>query len=111
VTPHAFQVDEALLNTPLAAPWQRLVALLIDLLIAGLIANVAGALVGFFVAYVFYRLATGLLGFVQLYWDPNRQAIHDRVARTVVVRSRRFSPLRDVGGGRSAEDLERGPQA
>ena len=58
VTPHAFQVDEALLNTPLAAPWQRLVALLIDLLIAGLIANVAGALVGFFVAYVFYRLAT-----------------------------------------------------
>jgi uncharacterized RDD family membrane protein YckC len=33
-------------------------------------------------------IATGLLGFVQLYWDPNRQAIHDRVARTVVVDSR-----------------------
>jgi hypothetical protein len=33
-------------------------------------------------------LATGLLGFVQLYWDPNRQAIHDRVARTVVIRTR-----------------------
>jgi uncharacterized RDD family membrane protein YckC len=58
VTPHAFEVDETLLDTPLAAPWQRLVALLIDLFIAGLIANVAGALVGFVVAYVFYRLAT-----------------------------------------------------
>jgi hypothetical protein len=34
-------------------------------------------------------LATGLFGFVQLYWDPNRQAIHDRVARTVVIRTRR----------------------
>jgi hypothetical protein len=33
-------------------------------------------------------IATGLFGFAQLYWDPNRQAIHDRVARTVVVRAR-----------------------
>jgi uncharacterized RDD family membrane protein YckC len=31
-------------------------------------------------------VATGLLGFVQVYWDPNRQGIHDRIARTVVVR-------------------------
>ncbi len=30
--------------------------------------------------------ATGLLGFAQVYWDPNRQAIHDKVAGTVVVR-------------------------
>jgi uncharacterized RDD family membrane protein YckC len=30
-------------------------------------------------------LATGLLGFAQVYWDPNRQAIHDKVAGTVVV--------------------------
>lgn len=30
--------------------------------------------------------ATGLLGFAQVYWDPNRQAIHDRIAGTVVVR-------------------------
>jgi uncharacterized RDD family membrane protein YckC len=58
VTPHAFQVDEALLGTPLAAPWQRLVALLMDLAIAGFIANVAGGLVGVVVAYVFYRVAT-----------------------------------------------------
>ncbi|MFB6231080.1 MAG: RDD family protein [Salinibacter sp.] len=33
-------------------------------------------------------IATGLLGFAQLYWDPNRQAIHDRVARTVVISTR-----------------------
>ncbi len=58
VTPHAFEVDEALLGTRLAAPWQRLVALLLDLAIAGLIANVAGGLVGVVVAYVFYRVAT-----------------------------------------------------
>lgn len=30
-------------------------------------------------------LATGLLGFLQVYWDPNRQAIHDKIAATVVV--------------------------
>ena len=58
VTPYAFEVDEALLGTPLAPPWRRLVALLIDLAIAGMIANVAGGLVGVVVAYVFYRVAT-----------------------------------------------------
>jgi len=31
-------------------------------------------------------LATGLLGFVQLFWDPNRQCIHDKIVGTVVVR-------------------------
>ena len=31
-------------------------------------------------------LATGLLGFAQVYWDANRQAIHDRIVGTVVVR-------------------------
>ncbi len=31
-------------------------------------------------------LATGLLGFAQVWWDPNRQAIHDKIAETVVVR-------------------------
>jgi uncharacterized RDD family membrane protein YckC len=29
--------------------------------------------------------ATGLLGFAQVYWDSNRQAIHDRIVGTVVV--------------------------
>ena len=31
-------------------------------------------------------LATGLLGFAQVLWDANRQAIHDRIVGTVVVR-------------------------
>lgn len=30
--------------------------------------------------------ATGLLGFAQVIWDPNRQAIQDKVASTVVIR-------------------------
>ncbi len=31
-------------------------------------------------------IATGLLGFAQVFWDSNRQAIHDRITGTVVVR-------------------------
>ncbi|MBU1435780.1 MAG: RDD family protein [Gammaproteobacteria bacterium] len=30
--------------------------------------------------------ATGLLGFLQIYWDPNRQAIQDKGSGTVVIR-------------------------
>lgn len=30
-------------------------------------------------------IATGLLGFLQIYWDPNRQAIHDKISATIVV--------------------------
>ena len=30
--------------------------------------------------------ATGLLGFLQIYWDPNRQAIQDKIAATVVIK-------------------------
>lgn len=29
--------------------------------------------------------ATGLLGFAQIFWDPNRQAIHDKVSETFVI--------------------------
>ena len=31
-------------------------------------------------------VATGLLGFAQIFWDKNRQAIHDKIAETAVVR-------------------------
>ncbi|KKO44727.1 hypothetical protein WG68_14380 [Arsukibacterium ikkense] len=31
-------------------------------------------------------IATGLLGFIQIYWDPNRQAIQDKVADTLVLK-------------------------
>lgn len=30
-------------------------------------------------------LATGLLGFLQIYWDVNKQAIHDKISSTVVI--------------------------
>lgn len=30
-------------------------------------------------------LATGLLGFLQIYWDANRQAIHDKISATIVI--------------------------
>jgi hypothetical protein len=30
-------------------------------------------------------VATGLLGFAQIFWDPNRQAIHDKVSETIVI--------------------------
>lgn len=39
-------------------------------------------------------LATGLLGFAQMWWDPNRQAIHDKIAETVVIRERMPNRLR-----------------
>ncbi|WP_448568585.1 RDD family protein [Thalassotalea ganghwensis] len=30
-------------------------------------------------------LATGLLGFLQIFWDANRQCIHDKISATVVI--------------------------
>lgn len=33
-------------------------------------------------------LVTGLLGFAQVFWDRNRQMIHDKIVETVVVRER-----------------------
>lgn len=44
-----------------------------------------------FVRYGGYAagLATGMLGFARLLWDPNRQTIEDRIAGTVVVSSRK----------------------
>lgn len=34
-------------------------------------------------------ISTGLIGFLQVFWDPNRQAIHDKVASTVVILKRK----------------------
>jgi hypothetical protein len=33
--------------------------------------------------------ATGLLGFAQIFWDPNRQAIHDKVSETIVIQDKK----------------------
>lgn len=38
--------------------------------------------------------STGLLGFAQILWDRNRQALHDKAADTVVVRLRKGQPFR-----------------
>jgi len=40
-------------------------------------------------------LATGLLGFLQIYWDPNRQAIHDKISSTVVIDLKKAKTLLD----------------
>lgn len=37
-------------------------------------------------------LVTGLLGFAQVFWDRNRQMIHDKIVETVVVRDRGGTP-------------------
>lgn len=58
VTPHAFRVDKNLLGTELAASWRRLVAILIDVLLATLLAKAGGVFVGIAVAFIFFRLAT-----------------------------------------------------
>ncbi|MDN4504370.1 RDD family protein [Alteromonadaceae bacterium BrNp21-10] len=31
-------------------------------------------------------IATGMLGFLQIYWDLNRQAIHDKISETLVIK-------------------------
>lgn len=58
ITPDVFEVHEDLLGIPLAAPWRRLVAVVIDFIIAGLLANVGGAWIGLAVAFIFFRVAT-----------------------------------------------------
>lgn len=37
-------------------------------------------------------LATGTFGFAQILWDPNRQAIQDKIAHTVVLDTRAMRP-------------------
>jgi hypothetical protein len=48
-------------------------------------------------------LATGLLGFIQIYWDPNKQAIHDRISATVVIDLKKPRLSHNIIGSNSAE--------
>lgn len=48
--------------------------------------------------------ATGLLGFLQLYWDPNRQGIHDKISETLVLR------INKTGNNVKHESLQPSPQ-
>lgn len=38
-------------------------------------------------------LATGLMGFAQIYWDPNRQAIHDKISSTIVIDLKKLNKM------------------
>lgn len=58
VTPDAFHINPAVLGLPLATPKRRALALLIDLALAAILAQLGGILVGFAVAIVFFRIAT-----------------------------------------------------
>ncbi len=52
-------------------------------------------------------LATGLLGFAQILWDKNRQAIHDKIVSTVVIDARavrRSASEKPTRGAESAPD-------
>jgi len=40
----------------------------------------------------FASISTGLLGFLQIFWDRNRQALHDKAVETVVIRVTRPDP-------------------
>ena len=54
ITPDAFSVAPGLLGIPLANPWRRIAAILIDLVLIGLLANVRA---------VFFALAAGAFFF------------------------------------------------
>ena len=41
-------------------------------------------------------VATGLLGFMQIYWDDNRQCIHDKIASTVVIDLKPKKPKSEI---------------
>src|SRR5690606_572660 len=53
-------------------------------------------------------LATGLLGFAQIVWDRNRQALHDKIVSTVVVQER---PVRRSAADSTAEQATGGDQS
>ncbi|MFQ5746308.1 MAG: RDD family protein [Gemmatimonadota bacterium] len=67
ITPDAFSVAPDLLGLPLARPWRRLAAILLDLLLIGLLANVPAIFLALAAGVFFFRLSirggkTGTLG-------------------------------------------------
>lgn len=57
VTPDAFQVDEALLGTPLATPLARAGAMAIDLVLVALLSNAQPVFLGLAAGVFFFRIA------------------------------------------------------
>lgn len=55
-------------------------------------------------------LATGLTGFLQIYWDANRQAIHDKISETLVIDTKRNKiKLRKTQDGQSSKSSDSSP--
>lgn len=76
ITPDAFSVAPDLLNLPLAHPWRRAAAILVDLLLVAILANAPA---------VFFALAAGLFVFwlaVRRRRDPARASTGRRIVRT-----------------------------
>lgn len=55
ITPDAFHVEPSLLGAPLASPWRRLAAMLIDLVLLGFLVNAPGWLFALLTAFVLFR--------------------------------------------------------
>jgi hypothetical protein len=62
VTPHAFRVAPELLGTPLARPWRRAAAMLIDLALVGILALLGGRVFWIVAAIVLFRIARASTG-------------------------------------------------
>ncbi len=56
LTPFAFKIDESLLGLPIASPWRRGLALLIDFAFIAMLTSIPGELLAIFIAITFYRL-------------------------------------------------------
>lgn len=69
ITPDAFSVAPELLGLPLAHPWRRAVAILIDLVLVAILANAQG---------VFFAFATGLF----VFWLATRRRKEKRASST-----------------------------
>lgn len=55
-------------------------------------------------------LATGLTGFLQIYWDANRQAIHDKISETLVIDTKRNKiKLRKAQDGQNSKSSDSPP--
>jgi uncharacterized RDD family membrane protein YckC len=55
------------------------------------VVRLSGAPIGWWAAFERFggyaaSIFTGLLGFLQITWDRNRMALHDKITETVVVR-------------------------
>ncbi len=62
VTPHAFRVTPELLGTPLARPWRRAAAMLIDLTLVGILALAGWRMFWPVAAIVLFRMARATTG-------------------------------------------------